>query len=32
MNQLIGENGIGMLSAVKNYIDPQNIFASANSI
>ena len=32
MNQSIGENGIGMLTAVKNYIDPQNIFASGNLI
>jgi alkyldihydroxyacetonephosphate synthase len=31
MNQSIGESGIGMLSAVKSYIDPKNIFASGKS-
>ena len=30
MNQSIGERGVGMLTAVKNYIDPKNIFASGN--
>lgn len=32
MKQTIGEHGIGMIGAVKNYIDPQNIFASNNIV
>ena len=32
MNQTIGEHGIGMINAVKNYIDPTNVFASGNLI
>ncbi|CAF0795706.1 unnamed protein product, partial [Brachionus calyciflorus] len=32
MNQTIGEHGVGMIKAVKNYIDPDNIFASGNLI
>ena len=32
MNQSIGEGGVGMIQAVKNYIDPKNIFASGNLI
>ncbi len=32
MNESIGEGGVGMLQAVKSYIDPQNIFASGNLI
>jgi alkyldihydroxyacetonephosphate synthase len=32
MPQLVGEQGVGMIQAVKQYIDPQNIFASNNII
>ncbi|RNA36909.1 alkyldihydroxyacetonephosphate peroxisomal isoform X1 [Brachionus plicatilis] len=32
MNQTIGEHGIGMIKAVKDYIDPKNVFASGNII
>lgn len=32
MEQTIGQNGIGMIKAVKDYIDPKNIFASNNLI
>lgn len=32
MKQTIGEHGIGMINAVKNYIDPTNVFASNNLI
>lgn len=32
MKQTIGEHGIGMIEAVKKYIDPTNVFASANII
>lgn len=32
MKQTIGEHGIGMIKAVKDYIDPTNIFASNNLI
>ena len=32
MNQTIGEHGIGMINAVKNYVDPTNVFASGNLI
>ncbi len=30
MKQVIGEQGIGMIEAVKKHVDPQNIFASDN--
>ena len=32
MPHTVGEHGIGMIEAVKNYIDPKNIFASGNLI
>jgi len=32
MKDTIGENGIGMIGAVKNFLDPNNIFASNNLI
>jgi hypothetical protein len=32
MEQTIGKHGIGMIKSVKNYIDPQNIFAANNLI
>ena len=32
MQQVIGDQGLGMISAVKQYIDPNNIFASGNII
>ena len=32
MEQTIGKNGIGMLNAVKTYLDPKNVFASNNLI
>jgi len=32
MKQVIGEQGVGMIDAVKKYIDPNNIFASGNII
>ncbi len=32
MQQTVGEQGLGMIEAVKNYIDPNNIFASNNLI
>lgn len=32
MTHTIGEHGIGMINAVKTYIDPNNIFASGNLI
>lgn len=32
MQQTIGEHGIGMIDAVKKYIDPNNIFGSNNLI
>jgi hypothetical protein len=32
MQQVIGDQGLGMISAVKRYIDPTNIFASGNII
>lgn len=32
MENTIGSQGIGMINAVKNYIDPANIFASGNLI
>lgn len=32
MKQVIGEQGVGMIDAVKKFIDPNNIFASGNII
>ncbi len=32
MQQTIGDQGLGMIEAVKNYIDPKNIFGSGNII
>jgi len=32
MKQTVGEQGIGMIEAVKKYVDPNNIFASGNLI
>jgi alkyldihydroxyacetonephosphate synthase len=32
MKETIGDQGIGMLKAVKDYIDPTNVFASGNII
>jgi len=32
MKQTIGEHGIGMIDAVKKYIDPTNVFASNNIV
>ena len=32
MQQSIGDQGIGMIKAVKNYVDPTNVFASGNLI
>lgn len=32
MNEAVGETGIGMIDAVKKYLDPDNIFASGNLI
>lgn len=32
MQQTIGEQGIGMIKAVKDYIDPTNVFAAGNLI
>lgn len=32
MKQTIGDHGIGMIKAVKDYIDPQNVFAAGNLI
>lgn len=32
MKETIGEQGIGMINAVKNYIDPTNVFASGNVV
>ena len=32
MQQTIGDQGIGMIKAVKNYVDPTNVFASGNLI
>lgn len=32
MQQVVGDQGLGMISAVKQYIDPNNIFASGNII
>lgn len=32
MKETIGDQGIGMLKAVKNYVDPTNVFASGNII
>ena len=32
MKQTIGEEGLGMIQAVKNYVDPTNVFASGNLI
>ena len=32
MPYTIGDHGVGMINAVKNYVDPTNIFASGNLI
>ena len=32
MKQTVGNDGIGMLDAVKKYLDPSNVFASNNLI
>jgi alkyldihydroxyacetonephosphate synthase len=32
MKQTIGEQGLGMLDAVKKFVDPANIFAAGNLI
>lgn len=32
MKEVIGDQGIGMINAVKNFIDPNNIFAAGNLI
>jgi alkyldihydroxyacetonephosphate synthase len=32
MQQTIGDQGIGMINAVKTYIDPTNVFASGNIV
>lgn len=32
MKEVIGDAGIGMIEAVKNYIDPNNIFAAGNLV
>lgn len=32
MNEAIGEAGVGMIGAVKNFLDPNNIFAAGNLV
>ena len=32
MEETIGKSGIGMIKAVKNYLDPENVFATNNLI
>ena len=32
MKQMIGDEGLGMIQAVKNFVDPTNVFASGNLI